>query len=557
MRLQIFKVIFITGLFLASITTVPSAQADITTEIIRAQVEKITTSGELSIGEEGIASVNVLPELYQRCGFCLLWNNPDNVATLIQEIANIGEDGLNPEDYHFRTLSKLHTRIKADESPAPEMLADFDLLLTDGLIRLGYHLIFGKVDPEDLDPHWNLAIEIDDRDPVDRIEEILTTGNLAKTLDDLRPTHIAYRNLKLALAKYQGIQAAGGWEPVPTGSILKMGMTDNSVPALRRRLSISGDLEGAPIDSTFFDEQVQKAVKHFQRRHRLTVDGVVGKSTLEAMDVSVETRIDQIRINLDRARWVLHAIREKFVLVDIAGFEAYFFQKDGITWESRVQVGRPYRRTPVFRSDIDHLVFNPTWTIPPGILRKDILPAVKKNLNYLKERSINVIDLQGNKINQDNIDWSQYPPKNFPYMLRQDPGPLNALGLIKIMFPNKHLVYLHDTPSKSLFERQDRTFSSGCIRVEKPFELAELLLDNPSKWNQESIKAIIASKKTYTIALPEHIPVLLLYWTVSVDQDGLVHFKKDPYDRDKEVLEGLKEAFKFRKRPLGKQRPVL
>jgi murein L,D-transpeptidase YcbB/YkuD len=557
MRLRIFKVIFITGLFLASITTVPSAQADITIEIIRTQVEQITTTGELSIGEESIASVNVLPELYERCGFCLLWDNPDNVATLIQKIANIGEDGLNPEDYHFRALSKLHTRIKADESPEPEMLADFDLLLTDGLIRLGYHLIFGKVDPEGLDPHWNLTIEIDDRDPVDRIEEILTTGNLAKALDDLRPTHIAYRNLKFALATYQGIQAAGGWEPVPAGATLKVGVTDNRVPVLRRRLSISGDLEGAPIDSTFFDEQVQKAVKHFQRRHRLTVDGAVGKNTLEAMNVSVETRIDQIRVNLDRARWVLHAISEKFVLVDIAGFEAYFFQKDGIIWESRVQVGRPYRRTPVFRSDINHLVFNPTWTVPPGILRKDILPAVKKNPNYLKERSINVIDLQGNKINQDNIDWSQYPQRGFPYMLRQDPGPLNALGLIKIMFPNKHLVYLHDTPSRSLFEREDRTFSSGCIRVEKPFELAELLLDNPTKWNQESIKAVIASKKPYTIALPEHISVLLLYWTVSVDQDGMVHFKKDPYDRDKEVLEGLKEAFKFRKRPFGKQRPVL
>jgi len=554
---RLFKVIFITGLFLVSIAKVPTVQADITSEIIRTQVEQITASGQLSIENAAIASVSVLPELYERCGFCLLWKNPDNVSTLMQEIANIGEDGLDPEDYHFTPLRDLHARIKAAESPALEMLADFDLLLTDSFIRLGYHLIFGKVDPENLDPHWNLAIEIDDRDPVVRIEEVLMTGNLAKALDDLRPTHIAYKNLKSALATYRGIQAAGGWEPVPTGATLKIGMTDDRVPVLRKRLGISGDLGNASTDATFFDEQVEKAVKHFQQRHRLMVDGVAGKNTLEALNVPVETRIDQIRVNLDRARWVLHAIGGKFILVDIAGFEVYFFRKDGIIWKSRCQVGRPYRRTPVFRSEIKYLVFNPTWTIPPGILRRDILPAVKKNPNYLKERNINVIDRQGNLINQDAIDWSQYPKKGFPYMLRQDPGPRNALGLVKIMFPNKHLVYLHDTPSRSLFAREDRTFSSGCIRVEKPFELAALLLDNPAKWNQESIKAVIESKKSHTVTLPEHIPVLLLYWTAAVDQNGAVHFKKDPYNRDKVVLEGLEEDFKFRKRPFGKLRPTL
>ena len=557
MRRRFFKLVFIAVIFLASIAKVPFVQADFINEFVRTQVEQITTSGELDIGDESIASVSILPELYERCGFCLLWNSPQNVAILMQEIANIGEDGLDPEDYHYKALKDLNARIKAANSAAPEMLADFDLLLTDSLIRLGYHLIFGKVDPESLDPHWNLSREIDDRDPVAGIEEVLMTGDLAKALDNLRPTQIYYKNLKIALATYRGIQAGGGWKPVPAGATLKIGVTDDRVPALRKRLSISGDLQDAPIASTFFDEKLEQAVKHFQRRHRLTADGAVGANTLEALNLPVEARIDQIRVNLDRARWVLHAVGGKFVLVDIAGFQAYFFKEDGIIWESRVQVGRPYRRTPVFRSDIEYLVFNPTWTIPPGILRKDILPAAKKNPNYLKERNISVIDPQGNIINQDTIDWSQYPKRDFPYMLRQDPGPSNALGLIKIMFPNEHLVYLHDTPSRSLFESENRTFSSGCIRVEKPFELAELLLGNPVKWNQESFNAVIASKKPHTILLPEHIPVLLLYWTVAVDQDGEVHFKKDPYNRDRAVLEGLKEEFKFRKRPFGKQRPTL
>ena len=552
-----FTVIFSIGLLLISIAIVPSVQADITTEIIRTHVEQISTIGELRIGEKSVASVSVLPELYERCGFCQLWDDPNDVAALMQEIANIGEDGLDPEDYHFKALSDLHARIKAAKSPDPEILVDFDILLTDGLIRLGYHLLFGKVDPEDLDPHWNLAIEIDDRDPVVSIEGILKTGSLARALDDLRPDHIVYRNLRSALAAYRGIQADGGWEPVPGGTALKTGVTDKRVTALRRRLKVSGDLEDTSADSPVFDEQVQEAVKRFQRRHRLAADGVVGKNTLKALNVPVEKRIDQIRVNLDRARWVLHAVNGKFVLADIAGFEAYLYQNDRIVWKSRVQVGRPFRRTPVFRSDIKYLVYNPTWTVPPGILTKDILPAVKKDPDYLKKRNINVIDYQGNLIDQETIDWSRYPERGFPYMLRQEPGPNNAMGLVKIMFPNKHLVFLHDTPSRSLYEREDRTFSSGCIRVEKPFELAEFLLDNPARWNQESIKEVIASKKTYTVNLPEHIPVMLLYWTVSVDQDGTVHFKKDPYDRDKEVLKGLNEDFRFRKRPFGKQRPAL
>ena len=323
----------------------------------------------------------VLPEFYERCSFCLLWGNPDNVAGLMKEIAAIGEDGLDSADYHFKALEDLQTRIEATESPEPEQIADFDLLLSDSLIRLAYHLIFGKVDPEDFNPHWNLALEIDDRDPVVVIEEVLTSGNLAKALDDLRPPHAAYRNLKIALTDYRRIRAEVGWEPVPTGISLKLGMADERVSALRRRLSISGDLKDALTESDMFDEQVEKAVKHFQRRHRLAVDGTVGKNTLEALNMPVQARIDQIRINLDRARWVLHAISGNFVLVDIAGFEAYFFRGDNRVWESRVQVGTPYRKTPVFRSDIKYLVFNPTWTVPPGILRKDILPEVKKNPN--------------------------------------------------------------------------------------------------------------------------------------------------------------------------------
>jgi murein L,D-transpeptidase YcbB/YkuD len=543
------QLILVTGLALASNTEV--------VEIIRSKVEQVTSKGGLQIEGAQIASVTVLPELYEKNGFQRLWTNPQNVEDLFNAIKTIDADGLHPEDYHFPEIEKMRARIDPNTSSDPGLLADYDLLLTDSLIRLGYHLIFGKVDPEDHHPHWNLAVEIDDERPVIYIQEILDAGNLAKAIEELRPQHIIYDRFKSALKKYRDFQANGGWEPVPAGPALKEGMQDGRVLPLRKRLKITGDLTTESPDTEAFDDQLEKAVMGFQRRHHLTVDGAVGKQTLEALNVPVEDRIDQIRINLERLRWVLHAISGKFVIADIAGFEVFVYKDNETIWTSRVQVGRPYRQTPVFKATITYMELNPTWTVPPGILAKDILPAVKKDPNYLKNRNIRVIDRSGKVINQDTIDWSKYSGRNFPYQLRQDPGPNNAMGLIKIMFPNKHLVFIHDTPSRSLFERTDRTFSSGCIRTEKPFELAEILLDNPAKWNQESFKRIIDSGQTQTVRLPEPVPVLLFYWTAAMEPDGSVRFKKDPYKRDAEVLEGLNGEFQFRKRPVGQKRQTL
>ncbi|MEA3546059.1 MAG: L,D-transpeptidase family protein [Thermodesulfobacteriota bacterium] len=524
------------------------------TEIIRNNVEQIRSTHTLQIDEAQIASITVLPELYEENGFQRLWTNPKNVEDLFEAIKQIEEDGLKPDDYHFTKIEQLRSRIGSGTSSDPALLADFDLLLTDSLIRMGYHLIFGKVDPEDHHPHWNLMVEIDDDRPAIYIQEILDAGNLSKKIEELRPQPIVYNKLKSALKKYRAFQANGGWEAIPAGPTLKKGMQDGRVLLLRKRLQITGDFSMEASTSEIFDDALEQAVKRFQARHHLTTDGSVGKQTIEALNVPVENRIDQIRINLERLRWVLHAISGQFVIVDIAGFEVFVYQDNKIVWTSRVQVGRPYRQTPVFKSEITYLDLNPTWTIPPGILAKDTLPAVKKDRNYLKDRNIRVIDRTGKTVNQDTIDWSKYTGRNFPYQLRQDPGPDNAMGLIKIMFPNKHLVFIHDTPSKSLFERTDRTFSSGCIRTKKPFELAQILLDDPDKWNPESFKQAIDSGRTQTVRLPKPVPILLFYWTTAVEPDGTVRFKKDPYKRDAEVLLGLNENFKFRKRQVGQKR---
>lgn len=537
--------------------TVATAADHSVQAIIRDKLDVLLTNGELYIGEGQIASLTVLPELYENKEFDLIWQNFANVRILIKEIGNISDEGLDPDDYHGGQLQQLQAQIQKSPSPDPSLRANFDILLTDALIRLVYHIVFGKVDPEALDPNWNLALEIDDRDAVAFFENLLNSEKLAKDISKLRPHVRIYEQLKHALKKYREFQAAGGWEPVEQGAALKKGMNDPRIPQLRRRLIASGDLEDTEPDSTVFDDQLEQAVTGFQKRHRLEADGVVGKQTLEALNVSVESRIDQIRVNLERDRWVFHNIKGRFIVVNIAGFFINLTDHDGeIIWNSRVQVGRPYRKTPIFKKRIQYVEFNPTWTVPPGILRRDVLPAIKRDPNYLKAANFQVIDHNGRSVNPNSIDWSKYPEQRFPYMLRQDPGPNNAVGLVKFMFPNKHLVYLHDTPSKSFFERTERAFSSGCIRVENPFELAELLLNDPDKWSRDDIMKVIESQRTRAVHLSEPIPVMLLYWTADVDENGKVMFKKDLYERDQAVLDALNAEFKFRKRPIA-GRPTL
>jgi murein L,D-transpeptidase YcbB/YkuD len=425
------------------------------------------------------------------------------------------------------------------------------MLLTDAILRLAYHLLFGKVDPERLDPNWNLSAEIDGLEPAAGLERALGSPNLFTFIEEFKPQHRFYQRLKDALASYRGIADMGGWREIPPGKVLKKGEKDERVPALKERLYVTGDLEDlGNKTSLLFDGALEKAVMRFQERHGLSADGVIGPRTLEAMNVPVADRIDQIRINLERTRWVMQDITERFVIVNIAGFMTYYVDDSVIQWEGRSQVGKTYRKTPVFKADMKYLVFNPTWTVPPTILAKDVLPAVQKDVSYLERKNMSVLDRSGNEVNPNGIDWSGYTAKNFPYVFRQRPGPENALGLVKFIFPNEHFVFLHDTPSKSLFNRDARTFSSGCIRVENPFELAELLLSDQSGWTGEKIGGVVEGGETNTVHLDEPIPVLLLYWTAFPGEDGICNFREDVYDRDSAVLEALGEEFSLRQRHL-------
>jgi murein L,D-transpeptidase YcbB/YkuD len=517
-------------------------------EAIRERVDLERDTGQLRIGGREVVSRVNLPAIYDERGFEPLWHDPARVDELIGLIEDSYADGLLPVDYHLTALLRLQQAVLVD--PSPGNAADLDILATDAFMLLLYHLYFGKVDPKAVAPTWNFpARRIDGRSAATFVTEAIASGRLREALDAVRPQHWMYEHGRGALAAYRRIAANGGWPTVPQGETLKPGMTDPRVAALRRRLEVTGDLVGEPSDSWFYDEVLADAVRSFQERHLLTPDAAVGKATLAELNVPVADRIRQIRVNLERGRQILHEIGDDdLVIVDIAGYEVRYVHDRRVTWSSRVVVGQPYRQTPIFQAQIEYVVFNPTWTVPPGILQKDILPAVRKDPGYLAKRGLKIVDRNGRAVDPSGIDWHRYTGNSFPWFVRQEPGPENALGRVKIMFPNPHLVYLHDTPSRSLFEKDDRAFSSGCIRVQRPFELVELLLADPA-WDQAALDAAVASGETRTVRLARPVRVLLIYWTVDEDDAGRIVFKRDIYDRDPALARALDARFAFGSRP--------
>ena len=523
-----------------------SAQADEAAdrEAIGAEIEQLRYSGRLSVGEVDVASGALLADVYERRGFKPAWSGIDRMEALIELVRATAADGLDPEDYHLSDLERVHEMLVNGRELNAQERAALDIALTDSLIRLGYHQRFGKVNPHDLDPEWNFSRELLGRDPAAIIQEAFDADSLTDFRDELFPRVELYRQLQSFLAEYRRIADAGGWPQVPAGPTLRPGDSDDRLQVLAQRLAVTGDLRsGVRVDVSAYGGELEAAVKNFQIRHGLDADGIIGPATLRALNVPVERRIDQIRVNLERARWVLDNLEDDFIIVNIAGFRAYVYRDRKPEWSTRVMVGKTYRKTPVFRSTMKYLVFNPTWTVPYSIATKDILPQLQRDYTYLTNRNFIVKNRSGDIVDPATIDWGSLSRRNFPYTLVQQPGTNNALGEIKFIFPNEYAVYLHDTPSKSLFGRSARAFSSGCVRVEHPFDFAEVLL-GPDGWDAERVQAERMRRETRSVFLSKPMPVLLLYWTAEIGSDGQIHFYDDVYERDQNILDALNSEFR-------------
>jgi len=479
----------------------------------------------------------LLREVYAAHAYEPLWTRPGKIAELIALLADALTYGLNPSDYN---MLQIQSRLAEGDPLTPRAAAGLDILLTEGLLRYGYHRRYGKVRAQELDPHFNFRREaFQTRSPAQMVREASESESLESFVQGVVSTGPLERMFRDYLRRYRDIAAAGGWQSLPPGPTLHPGDRDPRIGALRQRLHMTGDLADPGQDPDApYDAALQAAVQLFQRRHALSPDGLVGKETLVALNLPVETRIDQLRLSLERLRWVSEDAPHEFVAINIAGFELFFFHDREIAWTTRVMVGKSFRQTPVFRGDITYLEINPTWTIPPTILRNDTLPAVRKNANYLSEKNISVLDREGHLVDPASIDWST-AGRGFPYTLRQEAGPDNALGRIKFIFPNSHFVFLHDTPNRELFDHPERALSSGCIRVEHPLELARLILKGRSKFDLTDIQRRIDTGRTERIVLQDPMPVLVLYFTASLDTDGNVRFFRDIYQRDTAVLAAL------------------
>jgi murein L,D-transpeptidase YcbB/YkuD len=519
------------------------APSDPVAAAIQSRLERDPGTEALAIEGAPIASHVLLPHFYERRRFRAAWADPADVDALLGAIRDSGSHGLDPADYHLTALEALHPVIAND----PTRSANFDLLATDALFRLAYHLEYGKVDPKSYDPTWNFAQPFPDEDPVDTLQGALDAHRVREAIEQRAPQGWIYERMRSRLAELRQDAAPGGWTRVPEGPTLRVGESGPRVAALRARLAAEDDLAPADGAADSFDEPLAEAVRRFQTRNGIAVDGAVGSGTLAVLNVPAQVRVEQLRVNLERARWVAQDLPPRFVLVNVPSFEVFLVDDGEIAWRARAQVGREARRTPIFRAEMKYLVLNPTWTVPPGILAHDILSAGADAGAVVKRKGLRVIDASGSEVDPGSVRWGRYSARNFPYQLRQDPGPTNALGRIKFMFPNPYLVYLHDTPSKAKFEASDRALSSGCIRIEDPFGLADALLGGANGWTRERIDAVVASEKTTTVWLPEPVPVLLLYWTARPTPDGEVRFFRDLYGRDPEVLAGLARPFEFRR----------
>lgn len=521
-------------------------------DAIRTHLDMLQRTGDASLrGRRGaLYAENLLVAYYETHAFSPLWVTDSGprmrLFRLQAALRATHRDGLTPADCRTTALRQAMqaARTATHLETRRQRLAEVELRATDAFLLYSLHLLNGRVDPVQLVPSWNIAPRRADLTAV--LDAVRGGRSVDEALAGLRPAHPEYAALQQALRRYRAHANAGGWGAIPPGPALAQGDAGPRVAALRDRLAMTDGL--APVSDTqrtVFDAPLHDAVVAFQARHGLTADGVVGTQTQQALNVSADERITQIQVNLERWRWLPDDLGARYVLVNIAAFELAVVEAGREVLTMRVVAGRPYRQTPVFSDAISYLVLSPYWHVPHSIATRDKLPDFQRDPSLVVRQGFEVFDsweAGASPVDPMAVAWDSLTASSFPYRLRQRPGPSNALGRVKFMFPNPHNVYLHDTPTRHTFARATRDFSSGCIRLEDPLALAAYLLRDAPGWTPERIAEQARQDSETTVVLPEAVPVHLLYWTAWAEADGTVHFRSDVYDRDAAVAAAMNQA---------------
>jgi L,D-transpeptidase YcbB len=450
-------------------------------------------------------------------------------SELINAIRSAGDEGLDPADYDLKALDELRTEKSRNpfkkDALLPEQVAEADLRLTYMFMKYATHLLQGRVDPSEVDSHWFGRQR--QLDLPDLLARALDSGDVAEALRGVLPRHAQYTALKKELARYRDIASRGGWPVVPASARPSKGGRGPEVAALRARLAAEGDL--ARADGDVFDDAVVEALKRLEKRYGLNEGGTLGPEELAAMNVSAEDRAGQIALNLERWRWLPEELGDQYILVNVPTFQLEAIEQGKVTLAMRVVAGKADETpTPIFSDDMTEVVFSPYWNVPVSILRKETIPAVLRDPGYLDRNELEVVH-DGRVVPASSVDWED---PDLRVQIRQRPGAKNSLGLVKFLFPNKFDVYLHDTPAGSLFARLERDFSHGCVRVEKPVELAHWVLRDQPEWTGQRIDAAMHAGREQHVALKRRIPVYIVYATAWVDEGGRLNFRDDLYGHD-------------------------
>ena len=506
-------------------------------EKVAHEIEVIIKNGESNIGSERDDQrlVQVYTFYFDR-DFKPVWTRDAGAKSKARELLAImkraEQEGLDPAWYRVREIDDL-----IDETD-PRGLAELDMLVTRAFIDYARDLQKGRVSPSEVDSENATApLEIGAATLLDGAEQ---AESIAQYVQTLQPGSDRYQRMRSKLAELRKIEAKGGWPTIPAGSALKPGGSDGRLPAIRDYLVMTGDLGAADRGSgDRYEEKTVEAVKRFQERHGLTQDGIIGGTTLSEMQVSVDRRVRQMEVNMERRRWMNRDPGDLHIFVNLADQYLKVVKDEKTIHTALLVVGKPFTRTPIFSEKMTYVVFNPYWSVPPSIANKEYLVKLRQDPGILNRQKIRVLAGSGDKareIDPYSVNWSGM--SRIPYALRQDPGKGNSLGRLKFMFPNKYNVYIHDTPAKALFSKDLRVYSHGCMRVQHPEALAEVLL-KAQGWTKEKIDAQLATGAQKIVNLKTSIPVHVTYLTAWVNKDGTVNFRRDVYKRDQRLMEAM------------------
>ncbi len=523
-------------------------------EAIEARIKWMEQFRVSDINGRQVRSTNAFARFYYDRKFDAAWINPQGLNKpltdlVLEAVHKADAEGLEPGDYHSEYLSKTYAYLnsllsnKKKSKPDLDLLVNFELLLSDAYLTYANDLYYGKVCPENVDPDWHAACKEVSIDFADYLTNAIDDELIEESLKRLTPRNKTYKGLKDALAFYKRLDMVGLNAGLPFNGRLPVADSQQIyIRHLKMILKATGDL---PATGSEWRYELIAGLKQFQQRHGLKNNGLLDSLTLKALHTSFKERIKSLEINLERWRWLPLDLGEEYLIVNIADFTLKIVKKDAIMFKSKVVVGTPFHRTPVFTAEITHLILNPYWFVPRSIVKNEIL-SLPVPEEFLRRHQIRVLDKDECEIPFDSINWEQVTDDDRLYQFRQDPGPANSLGLIKVIFPNDYLVFIHDTPAKSLFEESVRTFSHGCIRVHRPFELADYLLRDDPNWHIDRLRAFTQTQDSINkrVDLPKPMPVHILYWTAWVDKLGLVHFREDIYGRDEALWKALKTSYK-------------